>query len=1515
MEQQLFNRKYRLIMIIILSLFLSDLELLSQHLIDPYIEQLSPQTYDFIKYGKTDIGYYTGEINLTVPVYTYKDNDFEIPIYLGYNSSGFMPNRQEGIVGLNWFLNAGGVITRKINGSPDDSNGPPYSTGSLNGTYYGVKNEPLYTTTSKDSIFKFSNCGQVTPTTFYWNIGGYEVEPDEFNFSMPGYSGSFFIGNNGDVKCTGNLPYKIDLTNFAIQEYNSTSFYSSGIKIITDDGYEYYFGGDIQFLEVSYPLTSTGNCPGIYHGDIIAWHLNKIKAPNGRVVTFSYLPFVPGYDASKGRPNDNEHYLLNYYMVFNKSYDSVSRSGDDLFNFISSGNYGGTSGPQEIYETTKTAYLTEIAVDQTKIKFLYNAKRKKFYYCSSKWNQYNLSLDTITVDNNNYPGFHREYVLNHEYLGGTFGKRMFLTSFTESGMGSYNFFYYNTASIPSPKTSGIDYWGFWKGGYDSTGYLIPSIGGNIITGSFEYTSGEREPDPIKGKTGLLEKVTYPTGGNTSFFYEGHTYSKRLERRIENGFLPALQTVSDSAGGVRISKIVDNDGSNNQNCRLFRYVKDNPNGLISSGILLDWPRYVFNWKYNDNGKLEKHSKQRGTSLMSNSYPDEKYIHYSEVYEVTLPDSGYTQYKFTNYETHPDVNDIKVKELFPAYTNNIVPKELHNNLVGMKSNNASFERGILYETNIFKNVNGTYIPVRKEKIDTACFSGLDDFPDNYSVGVIHSGYIAQSYKLYSYPFLPKRKIITSYSDNGSITTVTVDSLVYNRCNQLIEYRTNSSNKSFSIKKFKYVTDYIPANFNESNINYHDEGIIYKLFQRNNIKPLIETIQLENNLIVSGEITKYDVYPYVDDFGSITNNHRVLPSKKYVLETSTPIDPMGFEESKIVNCTSLSKDANYKLRTSYDNYDSFQNLLQYHMLNDIYISCLWGYNKPYPIAIAKNAKKDEIGYASFEVANENLNGWTYVSGTRSAGYAKTGIYSFTNAQIKITPSKRSILSLWAKVLNSSPSIEGYAPSITYTDISGLTYFEWNVEPEVLTLNSNSSYIDDIRLYPAGATMTTYTYTPLIGMTSKTDESGVSTYYEYDSYGRLKSIKDDHKKIVEDYSINIQKGYSTITTNVFGNGTISPLGSTAVLNGLDFAYTIIPDEGYDVAKILIDGEQAFLDEKLIGGEGASGSLSCILQNVQSDHRIQVYFKVKTFTISVVKVGNGTVNPSGNSTVNYKSNLKYTFSPDAGYHIKDVKVDDVSVGAPDSYTFNEILANHTISVEFAINTYTITATTTGLGTTTPNGDIIVNYGSDTTYTYIPASGYHVAKIVVDSLLVGFQNSYTFSNIQKNHTLSVEFDTIITIYATKTGNGTMTPSGNSVVNNNSDTTYTFTPATGYVIKNVIVDGTSVGALGSYTFGNIQSYHTISVEFEQIYLNLSDSSVWFSNTVETKTVQVLSNVSWTISHTGTFKVTGIPTPGHGPATINVSCYATSQIRTGTITVSGGGITKTINIYQNEDLYME
>ena len=143
--------------------------------------------------------------------------------------------------------------------------------------------------------------------------------------------------------------------------------------------------------------------------------------------------------------------------------------------------------------------------------------------------------------------------------------------------------------------------------------------------------------------------------------------------------------------------------------------------------------------------------------------------------------------------------------------------------------------------------------------------------------------------------------------------------------------------------------------------------------------------------------------------------------------------------------------------------------------------------------------------------------------------------------------------------------------------------------------------------------------------------------------------------------------------------------------------------------------------------------------------------TITASAGANGSISPSGAVSVANGGSQAFTITPDACYHVADVLVDGGSVGPLTSYTFTNVTSDRAISASFALNTYTITASAGANGSIAPNGATVVNCAGSQVYTITANSGYGIADVLVDGVSQGAIASYTFSNVQANHTISASF--------------------------------------------------------------------------------------------------------------------------------------------------------------------
>jgi hypothetical protein len=145
--------------------------------------------------------------------------------------------------------------------------------------------------------------------------------------------------------------------------------------------------------------------------------------------------------------------------------------------------------------------------------------------------------------------------------------------------------------------------------------------------------------------------------------------------------------------------------------------------------------------------------------------------------------------------------------------------------------------------------------------------------------------------------------------------------------------------------------------------------------------------------------------------------------------------------------------------------------------------------------------------------------------------------------------------------------------------------------------------------------------------------------------------------------------------------------------------------------------------------------------------------------------------------------------------------------------------------TYKITSSCNEGGTISPYGTTNVRRGQSQSYSITPNAGYQIKSVTVDGANQGAIGSYTFSNVTSAHSITATFEKkTYSITASAGTGGTISPAGTVSVAYGSSKSFTITPAWGYKISSVTVDGTNKGAINSYTFTNVTGSHSISVSF-------------------------------------------------------------------------------------------
>ena len=1054
----------------------------------------SPTAASLGKYGAIPVSHYTGTPNISIPIYQVQSGDLQLPITLNYHASGIKVDEIASWVGLGWSLNAGGVITRTIRGLADESPNGFHGTNQIGQKVYDYNfglMDPQELFTFRDNAAK----------------GRWDTEPDVYYLNINGISGKIVFDKD-------NNPIIIPFQKLKIE-----TLPSGGFLVTTADGTRYVFN-DIEesfsenictdYLDLPYPT---------------AWYITQIISTKGDTINFTYEEETVNYtmgisDTDKFiLPNQHAHCSISSTPPCESEFNSASRR------------------------------LTQIKTANSIIKFIPGSR--------SDINGGSLLKAIEIYDTRDTINYKRQHNFYYSYFGNT-TERLKLDSLQESFLQGiskppHRFVYNNPSDVPPRLSAKQDHWGFFNN--NPVNNLIPKMKYTYLdpaNGEERFvilSGGSREPEEATMQACILTEIHYPTGGFTLFDFEAHDYG--FFKNSEISYPRQIDTSAsayafgrnyseeqlfniDTAQNVKITYSVEWDrpgeevdlyvaiyDANNRE-EFFRYLWElgNADGSkvtrttnlelspgnyrvfafsdvnnVNMGVSI---KVDYTYEYRENGqvvnlknkiagglRIKKMTIHDGISAENDMVRIYEYrlANESDRSSGVLISNPKYDATLTQYQGPPDYwTEVECHYLYRFSAS--------RNILGMtQGSHVGYREVTIYEDKNKTNGKSYFKFISPfEAPDT----GKESFPfppsisNDYRRGLIDKSI---DYKLEDGIYKKVRAIQNFYKYHEDTNKTIIIPIV-------IGYKASSNRDVDAVKEFedgayKYISQWFYLEKTTETIfdqdNQLDSLTISQAFFYENPNHIQLTKQVttdsQGKIIESHRrypldydtpgkavdtlVQRHIVAPVIEQTqwvsgklvsGTATKytynaiNDFVYPETVHLIETNRDLS------SLIASTDGVSFHPNFKPRAGY-RYDDFGNIIQFAKTGDMPTSYVWSYNTTFPVVQA-------IGV--------------------DATLLETSVASAVNS----LPAYSNGLDDLDVLLNNVAGLDSENKKSIWRDF-------------------NTALRDLL----VEAQITTYTYDPLVGMTSQTDPNGLTTFYEYDEFNRLKLIRDHEDNIIQHY------------------------------------------------------------------------------------------------------------------------------------------------------------------------------------------------------------------------------------------------------------------------------------------------------------------------------------------------------------------------------------------------------------------
>lgn len=564
----------------------------------------------------------------------------------------------------------------------------------------------------------------------------------------------------------------------------------------------------------------------------------------------------------------------------------------------------------------------------------------------------------------------------------------------------------------------------------------------------------------------LTKVDYPTGGSETYYYESHDYGLYVN---SNEYLPTFYDQNKRILGKRLLKKEIRDDKGNIQTFIYKYrLHDQNNQLMSasSGVLVNpsihtTTLYTVGVEDNESEKLLLAFPFKTLNPQNN--PLCPPVYYTEIEETQIEESGNVYgkkiYYYERMYALPGTNYVYLNYSPYGGRSNLLIR-LPNTLYGKQN----------------------YFSPELEGLSAANFTYLAYPLGRFNISHLNEGKLVKEVVLDSYGNIV-RKTENRYTDGFGVGKTQFGLLVKDFIDgeDKKRYLIAQTQLQFGVREL----------VEQTTIHYYQNDSVNenKSFTYTNL-----------NLIKSSTTTS--------STGNYLVNENIYPNEIVFQTTNLSAQAASIKKMNDLNMIGIPIQTTTKNGNEFiaGTYKTFKQLPNGTVVTDsvFHLGLQQGASVAPPFVNTNGMVIKNINFhraVVFSTYDSNVNPTT-VEGRD--GVKETIVWGYGGKY----PIARIVNYTDNQLRNNIALLNQLAILESFTIISE--------SDQASLLNCNKIIRNNL---PGDAMVLTYTYSPLVGMTSKTDSRGVTTYYEYDGFRRLIYIKDNSGRITDQYDYHYKQ------------------------------------------------------------------------------------------------------------------------------------------------------------------------------------------------------------------------------------------------------------------------------------------------------------------------------------------------------------------------------------------------------------